>query len=228
MKTGKRLCVTCFIVCAWLLPEAMSQQPDTETMRLARWMTGDFDTFAQVDRDEEEQVAYDEKTNTPYRHVRALARLRRLRIAGLENGVTLYLEQALAATRHQPYRQRIYYFTRLNGQLVTRTYRIANPQEFVGAYKNPKLLGGLKLERLTLEKGCDVVWKKVNAKLYQGRAGADKQCKSSVNGSAYVTSQVELTPAAITTLDQGFDSEGRQKWGPPAGTAGHIFVKRSN
>jgi hypothetical protein len=226
MDAWKRLCLVCLaIVAAW--PAGLfAQQPDAEATRLARWMTGDFDTFAQVDRDEEEQTNYDEKTNTPYRHVRALARLRLVRIAGLEAGVTLYLEQALAATRHRPYRQRVYYFTRLNGRLVTRTYRIANPPDFVGAYKKPELLDALKLERLTLEEGCDVVWEKANAKLYTGRAGADKQCQSTVNGSAYVTSQVALTPETMTTLDQGFDNAGQQKWGPPPGVAGHIFVKR--
>ncbi|GEM_PF-907981 len=42
-----------------------------------------------------------------------------------------------------------------------------------------------------------------------------------------MTSQVELTPTTLMSLDQGYDDAGNSKWGPPPGNVGYIFTKRT-
>ena len=194
---------------------------DEELELLARWMTGDFDTFA--------QVAADETAQTAYLHDKVILHLRQVHIAGFFDDSAskpFYLEQAQAETPTQPYRQGVYLLTRSGGKIVNRTYRIREAARFIGAYADPARLEQLTADQLTPVEGCDVTFTKVNEALYRGAMGEGKTCKSSRRGATHMISRAELTPTATITLDQGFDDAGNHKWGPSPGIIGHIFIKR--
>lgn len=214
---------TLFIFVVLLSASAMAQDvklpKDKDVRRIAQWMSGSFDTFAQVDRDEEQ--------NTTYRHIRATLHVMPVQIAGLDNAAALYVENAAAEARQKPYRQRIYVVKKgANDKVIIEIHKIKNQDQVVNAYKNPSLLKNLTLANLTKEQGCDMTFERVNSKLYKG-VGGNKTCKSTLRGATHTVSLTELTPTTLTNLDQGFDDAGAHKWGPPPGTIGHIFVKRN-
>lgn len=234
MKRQNRLSLTYWVpitclslsiaICAWAQNNPALLSPakkDEELELLARWMAGDFDTFA--------QVAADETAQTAYRHDKVILRLRLVRIAGFfDDGgsKTFYLEQAQAETPAQPYRQGVYLLTRSGGKIVNRTYRISDAARFIGAYADQTRLKPLTADQLTPVEGCDVIFTKVNDALYLGAMGEGKTCRSARRGATHMISHAEMTPTATITLDQGFDDAGNHKWGPPPGVIGHIFIKR--
>jgi CpeT protein len=194
---------------------------DSELERLASWMTGSFDTFA--------QVAADLATGTSYTHLRAVMHIVPADVTGLDappGSRLFYVEQAAADAADKPYRQRVYLLARREGVLSNRIYRIANPADLVGAVTHPELLARLTADRLTPEEGCDVIWTRVSDALYTGITGLNGSCKTTWRGADHAVSQVMLTPISITSLDQGFDADGKHVWGPRAGTVGHVFARR--
>jgi hypothetical protein len=198
-----------------------AQKPfvDKEIKTIGAWMTGSFDTFAQVDRDEE--------ADAKYRHIRAILHVQPVSIAGLNNALALYVENQAAESRTKPYRQRVYVIKRdAENKIIIEIHRIKNQEQVVNAYKNPTVLKNLTLENLTHEAGCDMIFEKINTKLFKGSSGTEKTCKSTLRGATHTVSKTEITPTQITNLDQGFDDEGNHKWGPPPGEIGHIFIKR--
>jgi catechol 2,3-dioxygenase-like lactoylglutathione lyase family enzyme len=205
-----------------LLCPARAQSPtDAEIEKLARWMTGVFDTFA--------QVARDEAANAPYKHVKAILKITPLNIAGMndQGARTLYIEQALAEAEDKPYRQGIYYLHRVNGVIINRNFKlIDNATEFIGAHRNPAVLNKITKERLTPVNGCDITLTKINEERFSAIVGLHRTCKSTLRGATHMISQGEITPHYQVTLDQGFDDTGAHKWGPPPGTMGHLFMKR--
>lgn len=203
-----------------LAPTPTPIPADGEMVRVATWMTGTFDTF--------EQVAADEAAKAEYVHMRVVMHIVPVRIAGLStpDTVTLYVEQAAADTPDTPYRQRVYHVVRRESALVNRTYRLAEPAALVGAHAHPELLAKLTADGLSLEEGCDLVWTRIDDHLYSGIAGLNGTCRTSWRGATRATSQVLLAPGSITSLDQGFDNAGVQRWGPRPGTIGHVFRKR--
>ncbi len=222
--SGKTAIVMLAILVLAFVPANSKQAAgrDAELELLAQWMTGDFDTFA--------QVAADETAKTAYRHDRVTLHLRPIQIKGFfDDSVskTLYLEQAQADTPTQPYRQGVYLLTRVNGKIINRTYRVKDAAKFVGAYADAERLKQITADQLTAVEGCEVTFTKVNDTLYRGVMGEGKTCKSTRRGATYMLSRGELTPSATITLDQGFDDAGNHKWGPPPGVIGHIFVKRN-
>jgi hypothetical protein len=202
-------------------PDAPSaaRAEDADLVRVATWMAGEFDTFA--------QVASDEAAGAAYKHVRAVLRVVPVTLAGLsEAGRAFYLEQALAEAEDKPYRQRIVLVTRRAGRLVNRLYRLKRPEALVGAWRDPSRLAALAADELELDEGCDLVWTRADDGRFDGVAGAAGSCRTAVRGATHVVSRVELTAEAITSLDQGQDDAGAHKWGPPPGTPGHVFVRR--
>jgi len=210
--------IFCLFISMTAAVSAQNSSKDKDLKKLVEWMTGNFDTFAQVNADEE--------ADAKYRHIRATLQVVPIKINGLNDALALYIENAAAETRTKPYRQRVYVLRRQNGKIIVEIHKISKPEDFINAHKNPKLLESLTLERLTHEQGCDMTFQKVNSKLYKGSAGADKTCKSTLRGATHTVSNTEITPTRITNLDQGFDDQGNHKWGPPPGVIGHIFVKR--
>jgi hypothetical protein len=207
-----------FVLFAGAAPPAGAE--DQDLSRVASWMAGEFDTF--------EQAARDEGAGTTYRHVRAVLRVVPAAIAGLsEVGRVFYLEQALAESEARPYRQRVVLLTRLDGRLVNRLYRLKRPEAFVGAGRDPARLAAIVRDELELDEGCDLAWVRASESLFSGTAGEARTCRTALRGATHVVSRVELTADSITSLDQGFDDAGTHRWGPPPGTAGHVFVRRT-
>lgn len=198
---------------------AQTKFKDKEIQTLAKWMSGSFDTFEQVDADEE--------ADAKYRHIRTILHVQPVEIAGLTDAIALYVENQAAESRTKPYRQRVYVLKRgADNKIIIEIHRIKNQEQLVNAFKNPALLKNLTLENLTLEPGCNMTFERVNKNLFKGSAGANKSCKSTLRGATHTVSNTELTPTNLTNLDQGFDDEGNHKWGPPPGTIGHIFRGR--
>jgi hypothetical protein len=201
------------------LPVEAPSAGDAELERAAAWMAGEFDTFA--------QVARDEAAGTAYRHVRAVLRVVPVTVDGLSGGGrAFYLEQALAESEDKPYRQRVVLLTRLDGRLVNRLYRLKRPEAFVGAWREPKRLEALVPAELELDEGCDLLWTPAWPDRFAGVAGEGGTCRTQLRGATHVVSRVELRADGLTSLDQGFDDAGAHRWGPPPGTAGHAFVRR--
>jgi hypothetical protein len=201
------------------LPVEAPSTGDAELERAAAWMAGEFDTFA--------QVARDEAAGTAYRHVRAVLRVVPVTVDGLSGGGrAFYLEQALAESEDKPYRQRVVLLTRLDGRLVNRLYRLKRPEAFVGAWREPKRLEALVPAELELDEGCDLLWTPAWPDRFAGVAGEGGTCRTQLRGATHVVSRVELRADGLTSLDQGFDAAGAHRWGPPPGTAGHVFARR--
>ncbi len=197
---------------------AQNARPDRELRLLAGWMSGSFDTFAQVDEDEE--------SDAKYRHIRALLHVTEVTIPELGNGVAFYVENQQAEARTKPYRQRVYFLTRVDKRITLRIYRISKPEDLVNAHKKRDLLKSLTFDRLTAEEGCDLTYVRESKNSFKGRTTAGRACKSSLRGATYTYSESEIGPRRWVNLDQGFDDDGNHKWGPPPGVIGHIFVKR--
>ncbi|HNQ14359.1 MAG TPA: chromophore lyase CpcT/CpeT [Pyrinomonadaceae bacterium] len=196
---------------------AQQLRGDRELKLLAKWMTGDWDTFAQVDEDEE--------SDAPYRHTRALLRVVAVTVTGLGDGIALYVENQQADSRSKPYRQRVYFLTRIDGAITMQIFRIGNAEEFVNAYKKPKVLRTLDSTRLTREAGCDLKYVR-DGGVFRGKVENAKTCPSKLRGATYTYSESEIGPDRWVNLDQGFDDAGNHKWGPPPGTVGHVFRRR--
>jgi CpeT protein len=192
---------------------------DKDLKKIAKWMTGTFDTFAQVEQDE--------AANAAYQHTRALVWVVPVEIKGFDaNGIAFYVENQAANARNKPYRQRVYFLNRVNGKPVMQIYKIRNDSDFVNAYARTDKFKNLTFDRLTRETGCDITFEKKSEKLYVGTAGEGRTCKSNLRGATYALSKTELSPNKWINLDQGFDDDGAHKWGPPPGTIGHIFLRR--
>lgn len=200
---------------------APAPAPDAELLQLAGWMTGTFDTFAQVDRDE--------KAKSPYKHLRAVMHVvpaELPELSGPSAGKLFYVEQAAADALDRPYRQRLYLLFRRDGVLVNRVFRLRDPAPLVGAASDPSKLKRLTADGALAEEGCDLVWARVDGARYQGTAGLGGTCPTAWRGATKAVSVVQMTPDSITSLDLGFDDAGAQKWGPPPGNVGHVFVRR--
>lgn len=197
---------------------AQTARFDRELRLLAGWMTGSFDTFAQVDEDEE--------SDAQYRHIRALLHVTEVPIPELGNGIAFYVENQQAEARTKPYRQRVYFLTRIDGKITLRIFRISKPEDLVNAHKKRDLLKSLTFDRLTPEEGCDLTYVRESKNLFKGKTAAGRACRSSLRGATYTNSESEIGPRRWVNLDQGFDDDGNHKWGPPPGVIGHIFVKR--
>lgn len=198
-----------------------SQARDADIDKIAAWLTGDFENFA--------QVSGDESGNASYVHLKAVFHICPVRIEGLsdtETGRALYFEQALAGSEEEPYRQGVYLLVRENGVLVNRAYRISNPSEFVGGWKEPERLKSLTSDRLAAIRGCEVILTKMPGDRFNGIGGMNGTCPSKVQGATYMISHVEITPGTLIMLEQGFDDDGNHRWGPPRGTVGDVFRKR--
>lgn len=210
----------CLISALWLMVSPVAAQ-DRELRKLGAWMAGSFDTFAQVDADEE--------ADAKYRHIRALLHVVPVEIAELKNGLAFYVENQQAEARTKPYRQRVYFLARdaAGGKITLRIYKIDKPEDLINAHKKPDVLKNLTFSRLSQEAGCDLAYEPAGKNLFKGKIIDAKACKSNLRGATYTYSESEISPTRWTNLDQGFDDAGAHKWGPPPGTVGHIFVKRN-
>ncbi len=181
---------------------------DAELAALVEWMSGSFSSA--------EQAA----DNEAYYHIT-------LEMAPIwqerEGEHWLYVEQAAAATRNEPYRQRIYRVSRsASGEYASAVYLLPDPAAAVGAWQDGSLLSGLEPADLELREGCTVYLQRIADDRFQGSTREDA-CSSSLRGASYATSEVTVTPNGIESWDRGFDHEGEQVWGAEQGA--YIFKR---
>jgi len=135
----------------------------------------------------------------------------------------LYVEQALADTPAEPYRQRLYTVEDLDAQAVTtRLFELPDPDAVINACDDPAAVTW-DVEGLTELVGCGVVL----APTDDGFAGStvEDQCLSDYSGATYATAQVTLSPSQLTSWDQGWSSAGDQVWGATDGP--YVFDRLS-
>lgn len=192
---------------------SLAQAPDSDLVRIAAWLPGTYDTFA--------QAAADSVAGAAYRHVRAVLRITPVVVDGVPaDSRAFYLEQALAG--EAPYRQRVIVLSAREGTVENALYRPREPATLVG-FTGQRTL---RVDELQRELGCDARWRRMPDGTYAGTAGTTTHCPSTLRGATHVESAFALAPTTFTTLDQGLDDAGVVKWGPPRGVEGHRFVRR--
>jgi len=204
----KTIFILCIIAAFAVSPKASAQDFSDNLETLIDWMTGEYDSKDQAEKD------------SNYDHVT----MRMTRVwADKPNGAWLYVEQALASTPEKPYRQRMYFLSEITeDEYSMDIYDLPQPAEFVGAWKDTSPFDNITLFDLSHKSGCTVVI------FYDGfqyggssRKGA---CKSERNGATYMTSDITLTEGSLEAWDRGYDGEGNQVWGPE--NAPYKFQKR--
>lgn len=138
------------------------------------------------------------------------------------DGPWLYVEQAVSEMPERPYRQRIYRLQPGTGDggvpvVFSFVYTLpGDPLAFAGAWKDIARFESIEPGLLSILEGCTVTLRGEGAEnLVGGTYGTG--CVSTMNGAAYTTSEVTLTPERIETLDRGYDSAGTQVWGSEHG-----------
>jgi hypothetical protein len=184
---------------------------DRELSRLVDWMTGTFSSARQAAAD-----------SSFYEIILRMTPIWPERI----DGYWLYVEQAVAAFEHRPYRQRIYHVARTGaGELQSAVYELPEPRRFIGAWRHPDFFGTLSYASLEPREGCAIALTRRGDGAYAGSTPG-QLCKSSLHGASYATSEVVITAEGMTSWDRGFDEAGRQVWGAEKG--GYVFDKLSN
>jgi CpeT protein len=176
---------------------------------LAAWMTGSFSSEAQS------------KTDADFRDIR----LHMVPIwKSRTDGRWLYVEQAVASSMDNPYRQRVYRLTaRPDGALESAVFTLpGNPIVFAGAWKQDEPLAALAPEKLESRAGCSIILRRLDTATFEGGT-TGKECPSNLRGAAYATSQVRIYSNRMVSWDRGFNDKDEQVWGAEKG--GYEFLK---
>jgi len=183
--------------------------PQSDIDLLVKWMIGSFSS--------EEQASQD----TNYFNIE----LEMVQIwENRADGSWIYVEQAVAEYKDQPYRQRVYQLKKeREGEIESVVYTIPYPLRFAGDYKKNMPLSGLTPDSLVLREGCKVVLYRVDEGYFEGST-VDNNCNSNLNGARYATSEVVIKEDRLISWDRGFDENDKQVWGAEKG--GYIFMKR--
>lgn len=141
------------------------------------------------------------------------------------DGFWLYVEQAVAAARNKPYRQRIYHvYKQDDTTFVSKVYEMKNPSQYIGAWEDESKLQSLSTDSLIDRQGCAIyLHKNKDGNFYGSTPG--KECLSSLRGATYATSEAVIYADRLETWDRGWNKEDKQVWGAVKG--GYIFKKES-
>lgn len=199
---SKSLAVVMGLALAAMPALAGSPHKDKELGRLTEWLTGSFSSEAQSVSDKD---FFDIRLE--------MAPIWRSRT----DGPWLYVEQAAAAKRDAPYRQRVYHLERRpDGALLSLVFTLPDPQRFVGAWSDPERLNAIEPADLVAREGCAIVLRRRADGVFEG-ATDGSSCPSDLRGATYATSQVTLTRDLLRSWDRGFDADGKQVWGATKG-----------
>ena len=176
---------------------------------LTSWMTGSFSSEGQAISD------------TNYFNIE----LEMVQIwKNRQDGPWIYVEQAVAEYKENPYRQRVYKLKQIgNAKIESIVYTIPDPLRFAGDYKKDIPLLTLTPDSLSLREGCNVILLRIDENHFKGST-IDKNCNSILRGASYATSEVLIKEDRIISWDRGFDENDQQVWGAEKG--GYIFIKR--
>ena len=139
------------------------------------------------------------------------------------DAIYLYVEQAMAAKKDKPYRQRVYKLNHPAKNVFTsEIYTIKGPENFVDLSHDASKQAALTQDLIEFKEGCTVTMT-LKKGVYTGGTDADK-CPSDLRGASYATTQITLKKGLLVSWDQGFDKSGKQVWGATKG--GYQFVKQ--
>lgn len=189
--------------------EAARPAPSPQTETLAGWMTGSFTNEAQA-------------AEAPDRFAPVTMHIVRI-WPERDDGVWMYIEQALANEPQSPYRQRIYRLTPAEqGVYELDTYLIPDRSRYIGAWRRSDPLADLDHAQVDRLDGCTVVIHADGPESFRGST-IGRDCPSQLSGAHYATSHIRITPERIESWDRGFDARGEQVWG--AIDSGYIFKR---
>ena len=188
--------LTVFILGTALQP--LENNSNRELKTLVKWMTGDFSSLAQSQRDSD---YYDIRL-----HIKPIW-------TSNKGEHWLYVEQAMASAQDKPYRQRIYKVER-NGSKGYKSivYTLPITEKWIGAYKNIAVFNDLKPSELSIREGCTVFLERKPDGSFAGSTN-EADCESNLRGAKYATSKVTITKSLLKSWDQGFDEKHEQVWG---------------
>lgn len=187
----------------------LSSQSKSELDLLVNWMTGSFNS--------EEQS----RNDSDYYNIS----LEMHRIWENRNdGYWLYVEQAVATAKDNPYRQRIYHIFEEDGLFKSVIYSLPDEKKFIGGWEDISVFNTLSPEQLETREGCEVIIKRKDENTFIGST-VEKNCTSNLRDAAYATTEVSITKDTMISWDRGFNDKDEQVWGATKG--GYIFKKIS-
>ena len=143
-----------------------------------------------------------------------------------KDGRWLYVEQAAFSSLDRPYRQRVYCINEdAFGEVRSDIYQLpGDPAAYAGAWRaHPSPFESLKPDQLEIREGCSIRLEPHGDGYIGSTSG--RGCASTLAGSSYATSEVELQDGLIYSWDRGWDQAGAQAWGATGG--GYRFVRRN-
>ncbi len=141
-----------------------------------------------------------------------------------EDGVWLYVEQAVATHLDRPYRQRIYHLPHVGeNEFESAIFTFAEPLHYAGLWKTPQKFEKLLSPADLIERqGCSVFLTKQSDGSFTGSTNK-RDCIGAHRGAGYTTSKVTIEADKLVSWDIGFDANGNHMWG--AEKDGYIFDK---
>lgn len=140
-----------------------------------------------------------------------------------KDGVWLYVEQATAAKKEKPYRQRVYHVEQVDANTFTSTIMsIKGGEVWYGSYAEPEKLNGLSLDSLEALPGCAITLTYKDGSFVGSTDG--RKCANAWGKATYATSEVTISPGLMVSWDRGYNDAGEQVWGAEKG--GYRFVKK--
>jgi len=197
----------CLISIALMSAAAASDGSEDDLRTLAAWMCGSFSSAAQA------------QENSEYLDIR----LHMVRIwSERDDGYWLYVEQAVAWSQDEPYRQRVYHLTHVGADIFeSQVFEFGDPLRFAGAWRTDAPLLGLRPDSLEARDGCAIVLRKTGESFVGSTLG--RLCQSTLRGADFATCEVTLTESRMECWDRGFAANGVQAWGAEHG--GYVFEK---
>jgi CpeT protein len=199
----------CFLLVATFLTLTFTTtvRANEDLDSLAKWMEGSFSSYEHSRRD------------TAYQHVKLhLTRIWHDR----KDGVWFYVEQTPADAPQAPSLQRIYQLSALEeGMFERAVYTLPQPDTLVGAWKDTSRLRGVSVKDLKKRFGCEVYMQFTGDKFFGSTHGM--ACSASIDGIAYVRTDVEVRWYGMMSWERGFNATGEQVWGQEKG--GYVFLR---
>lgn len=196
-----------FILLTALCTARKASAQSDELKLLARWMAGSYSS-------EDQHL----KDTANYFDIR-------LQIIPIwkdrTDGFWFYVEQAVASSIDQPYRQRVYHLQeKEKGIFESIVLTMKDPLRFT---HKPEEVEKLPIDSLNEKKGCSVILSRKEKDSFVGGTQG-KSCPSDRKGAAYATSEVTITEGQLLSWDRGYNEKDEQVWGAEKG--GYHFVKK--
>ncbi len=187
-------------------PASPVKNPDLE--RLATWMTGTFSSAAQA------------RSTPGY----AEARLTAVPIwKDRADGPWLFLAQAETATPGDGHftsldvRLRVFQLLHVGDSLFEcRSFAVPDEAKAIFTWKAAVPLPDVTPAQLKPLKGCSLILRRVDVGTFQGST-LGSACESASEGTAYVTTELTVTPNDLIWWERAYDERHKQVWGSEKG-----------